>query len=24
VVHAEECAVQSDIFGAYGKIDCLV
>ena len=24
VVHAEERAVQSDVFGAYGKVDCLV
>ncbi len=24
VVHAEERAVQSDVFGTYGKVDCLV
>ena len=24
MVHAEERAVQSDVFGTYGKVDCLV
>ena len=24
MVHAEECAVQSNVFGTYGKVDCLV
>jgi len=24
VVHAEECAVQANILGTYGKVDCLV